>query len=170
MTWIKPPWAAQIDSQNAEFFVGAHVDSGLLKLSCTEPYFTNERLYARAQDLQLKKHVYYDVLTLTEALDTTLSLSKKTFKKLSRDLKPLPFVLDIDLDFFSTQNPFLEVYSEKQRAMMREIYNFQPPKSRDVDSLLLHQEERNAYFCKLEQVLTEAQRSDQLPTNTDIQW
>ena len=37
------------------------------------------------------------------------------------------FVLDIDLDFFSTRNPFREMYSEKQYDLLRKIYQCAKP-------------------------------------------
>jgi hypothetical protein len=41
------------------------------------------------------------------------------------------FVLDIDLDFFSTANPFKTMYSERQYNLIRKLYNFEGPVSRN---------------------------------------
>jgi hypothetical protein len=39
-----------------------------------------------------------------------------------------PFILDIDLDFFSTRNPFRGLYENANLySRLRELYNFQPP-------------------------------------------
>lgn len=40
-----------------------------------------------------------------------------------------PYILDIDLDFFSTMNPFRELYGAKQYAILQELYKFQLPAS-----------------------------------------
>jgi hypothetical protein len=39
-----------------------------------------------------------------------------------------PFILDIDLDFFSTRNPFRGLYENADLySRLRELYNFQRP-------------------------------------------
>ena len=42
-----------------------------------------------------------------------------------------PFILDIDLDFFSTANPFKEMYSEYQYNLLRKLYFCKLPKEAD---------------------------------------
>lgn len=43
------------------------------------------------------------------------------------------FVLDIDLDFFSTKNPFRELYGEKQYQLIKELYKFEGPTDTSVE-------------------------------------
>uniref|UniRef100_H2LVB4 Chromosome 5 open reading frame 22 n=1 Tax=Oryzias latipes TaxID=8090 RepID=H2LVB4_ORYLA len=38
-----------------------------------------------------------------------------------------PFILDIDLDFFSCKNPFRELYTEEEFSILKELYNFREP-------------------------------------------
>ncbi|XP_057712467.1 UPF0489 protein C5orf22 homolog isoform X2 [Corythoichthys intestinalis] len=38
-----------------------------------------------------------------------------------------PYILDIDLDFFSCKNPFKELYTEEEFAILQELYNFKGP-------------------------------------------
>ncbi|TNN87993.1 UPF0489 protein C5orf22 [Liparis tanakae] len=38
-----------------------------------------------------------------------------------------PYVLDIDLDFFSCKNPFKELYTQEEYDILKELYNFRGP-------------------------------------------
>ena len=57
----------------------------------------------------------------------TVTFSK--FQKLLAELGPTnSLLLDIDLDFFSTKNPFLEVYTDRQYQLLKKLYQFTKPK------------------------------------------
>ncbi|KAM8727481.1 UPF0489 protein C5orf22 homolog isoform 1-T1 [Acanthopagrus schlegelii] len=43
-----------------------------------------------------------------------------------------PYILDIDLDFFTCKNPFKELYTQEEFTILQELYNFQGP-SPDAD-------------------------------------
>lgn len=47
--------------------------------------------------------------------------------RLLRDVDSRAFVLDIDLDFFSTGNPFRSTFTAEQYELLSKIYEFTPP-------------------------------------------
>jgi len=60
---------------------------------------------------------------------TTSDMDKKTIKALKELVCSLNsvYILDFDLDFFSTRDPFQEIYSEKQYSLLRLLYEFHEP-------------------------------------------
>jgi len=48
-------------------------------------------------------------------------------KMLAQDDNANCFILDIDLDFFSTLNPFLSSYTAQQYQLLSELYAYTPP-------------------------------------------
>uniref|UniRef100_K1R958 UPF0489 protein C5orf22-like protein n=1 Tax=Magallana gigas TaxID=29159 RepID=K1R958_MAGGI len=52
-------------------------------------------------------------------------------------------ILDIDLDFYSTKNPFLEVFTPSQYKILQELYRFQAPTSNsdeDIEACVVKRE------------------------------
>ncbi|KAM4551086.1 UPF0489 protein C5orf22 homolog isoform 2-T2 [Odontesthes bonariensis] len=39
-----------------------------------------------------------------------------------------PYVLDIDLDFFTCKNPFKELYTQEEFSILKDLYNFRGPR------------------------------------------
>uniref|UniRef100_A0A3Q2PLT5 Chromosome 5 open reading frame 22 n=1 Tax=Fundulus heteroclitus TaxID=8078 RepID=A0A3Q2PLT5_FUNHE len=50
----------------------------------------------------------------------------------------VPYILDIDLDFFSCKNPFKEIFTQEEYSILKELYNFREP-SVDADKAELEE-------------------------------
>lgn len=55
--------------------------------------------------------------------------SLKDISSLLNEFSDGTVILDIDLDFYSTKNPFMEVYTPSQYKILQELYRFQAPSS-----------------------------------------
>jgi len=58
------------------------------------------------------------------------SVVERLSKMLARDSGAERYILDIDLDFFSTLNPFLTSLTEQQFQLLSELYAYTPPLDR----------------------------------------
>ena len=64
--------------------------------------------------------------------------------------KEVPYILDIDLDFFSTMNPFKDVYNERQYNILKDLYRYTPPtdSSDEVRKLHTNDEMQDKFIIK----------------------
>ncbi|XP_021939097.1 UPF0489 protein C5orf22 isoform X9 [Zootermopsis nevadensis] len=132
LVWIKPPWAKQMMDRAHTFLIGRHRLSGEIRLSSTEAYFLSEALYSSPAELDNSRQVILQVATVGAHLfspdkkDDFQELGKMFRQYIAREGDP--FILDIDLDFFSTRNPFRGLYENADLySHLRELYNFQRP-------------------------------------------
>ncbi|XP_067219910.1 UPF0489 protein C5orf22 homolog [Chanodichthys erythropterus] len=56
-----------------------------------------------------------------------------------------PFILDIDLDFFSCKNPFKEMYTQEEYDLLQELYSFSRPQQDPNEEELLDCVERRTH-------------------------
>ena len=63
--------------------------------------------------------------------------SKDILEKIAEIVKDKHCILDIDLDFFSTKNPFREMYGKNQYKILQELYYHDKPKTLSEEVLRL---------------------------------
>ena len=98
-----------------------HIESN----KCRETLLGDERY--SASDSAVAANKFVDVHVAVQRLS----------KILTQDCKSDCFILDIDLDFFSTVNPFLSLYTAQQYQLLSELYAYTPPPDSSIEVCLL---------------------------------
>ncbi|UYV80993.1 C5orf22 [Cordylochernes scorpioides] len=109
ITIAKPPWSYQIKSGNYSFKVGKHKATECVRVSCKEPYFIASQLYSPEDSLENAKEVSLDIHEITNSPPPKIES---------------PYILNIDLDFFSTRNPALLDLHPRVFKLIHELYGF----------------------------------------------
>ncbi|XP_069112609.1 UPF0489 protein C5orf22 homolog isoform X2 [Argopecten irradians] len=87
-----------------------------------------------------------------DSLSPLSAIFVSKLENLFEDFKDRHIVLDIDLDFFSTKNPFKELYSSRQFQLLQELYTYTKPADDTDEAITKCVEEREAQLCQLKQV------------------
>lgn len=133
VVWLRPPWANQLADGTRDVQVGDD-SNGFLRVGCKEPYFLSDALFC-------SKLINDRTFTLSVAEfgdpDETRQDEKTYVKNLLDDLHiTSPYVLDIDLDFFSTLNPFLSVFENiGLYDKLEKIFEFKIPSLDDNENV-----------------------------------
>ncbi|CAF1503628.1 unnamed protein product, partial [Didymodactylos carnosus] len=183
--WFKPPWAHQFQDGKYELQVGKCQQTGVLKVTSTNPYFTSNCVYLSSEKLSNLHQVDLYITTAglaenftvvdkplsptyakdsgSESLDTTDTNDGVQRKKVKLEtnnsdnsnnnmtttnenndittklpsrkrvhaldatllndlLTGKPFLLDIDLTFFSTDDPIRRLLDENEYEVLRAVY------------------------------------------------
>ncbi|CAH1154185.1 unnamed protein product [Phaedon cochleariae] len=142
LIWVKPPWAEQMQNGSQTFHIGKHKSTGTIRLDCKEDYFISEGLYSHAKDLDAIREIDLHVTTLGNRINgVTDDLNGLRKQLLCGDA---PIILDVDLDFFSTGNPFKKIYDKADvYEALKKIFEYQPPSSKE-DVLVFEAVEKRA--------------------------
>ena len=121
IVWICPPWSHQIPEGEFRFWIGKHKETGQVLTTCSESYFLSEGITCDFADLDNPKEVILVVYRL--GFD---GANKKSLNRVVEMVDSSPYILDIDLDFYSTKNPFLDLFPESGLySKLKKIYTFE---------------------------------------------
>nr|XP_021192479.2 UPF0489 protein C5orf22 [Helicoverpa armigera] len=159
IVWLRPPWASQFRDDTRAIHVGDHPTSGELRVDCKEPYYLSDALYC-SQLVNKRKFIF----TSAELSDSSLAEDENNIKKLITNLDiTQPYVLDIDLDFFSTGNPFLGLYGNiNVYDRLQPIFEFKLPDNNDSETIDKVVELRERQLEELERLFQHLERCDNL--------
>ncbi|XP_065915176.1 UPF0489 protein C5orf22 homolog [Dysidea avara] len=134
--WYKMDWASQIHAGSYTLGVGRHKTSGKLRTTLAEDYFLSELLYSPHEDLDNVHTIPLVVVSFSSNSELDLVPSTKR-ARIENDKNDSPnekaiklldgaqhWILDIDLDFFSTANPFCDPFTEEQFTFLKHLYHF----------------------------------------------
>lgn len=149
VVWLRPPWATQFTDGTRIIRVGDHPRTGLLRVDSKEPYYLSDALYSTELYNERKFR-----LTVAEFSNSKLNKNQHEFYKLIEDMKICqPYVLDIDLDFFSTGNPFLSLYENiGLYDRLEPIFTFKLPENDDIITVEKVIESRELQLQELENI------------------
>lgn len=162
LVWVKPPWANQMHDQSTQFVIGKLKNKGTIRIECKENYFVSECLYATAEEMENSREALLDVVTLGKRINND-SDDMKNIRNIIDKYKN-PVVLDVDLDFFSTRNPFRNIYEKANLyARLKSLYHFEPGSCGDGKSISDIAENRRLYIESLERIFNYMDSNRTLP-------
>lgn len=138
IVWVHPNFAHQIPNGLHRFSVGDF--NGKICVSSSLDYFLSDGAYQREELLNNKKLVKLYVKQIEDSLNEMIG--------------DHPWILDIDLDYFSTFNPFISIYPKANTyTKLKEIFHIEKSyNSEDPESLLKYVEERNRHLDFFERI------------------
>ncbi|XP_011865695.1 PREDICTED: UPF0489 protein C5orf22 homolog [Vollenhovia emeryi] len=125
-----------------------------LRLTCPEPYFLSDGLYATPEELENTREATLHVITIGAFIED--ATKKDDFTAVSSTLrqylpeKDTPYILDIDLDFFSTKNPFKDLHERVNLYdKLAPLFTYKRAESNDPEVLKESMIERNQQLSEL---------------------
>jgi len=124
--WVCPPWSDQIAPGVHDFHIGRVKGKDEIAVTCLESYYISEGLYSPLHKLDRVQSVKLIVLKLDETMNK-VDLADQLLNVKQQLDEVNHFILDIDLDFFSTLNPFVTLYSDANLYHdLKQLYTFKP--------------------------------------------
>ncbi|CAF0994588.1 unnamed protein product [Brachionus calyciflorus] len=164
LVWIKSFWSTQIPNGKYDITIGKDLKTDRIRCDCRESYFTSDNMYSPNQNLTNKKTLNLIVCDFDEIVKNNNEFLENILKNI--DQKSL--ILDIDLDFFSTQDPFKQFFkTNEEYEIFKKVYltSFKVDKT-DPDFDLKYENYKNEKKDKLENIYnflsTENNNSDNM--------
>ncbi|KAG7235250.1 hypothetical protein INR49_002882 [Caranx melampygus] len=96
--------------------------------SCSRPLSTATDTLQPAGGSSIKEHQWSNGTYIGTDNDEDEGSTNYVVKRISAFLvETEPYILDIDLDFFSCKNPFKELYTQEEYTILKELYSFRAP-------------------------------------------
>ncbi|KAL7636256.1 UNVERIFIED_CONTAM: hypothetical protein RMT77_013014 [Armadillidium vulgare] len=148
IVWIKPKWSTQIDDGRYEFHVGETVDNGI-KISGPLLYFISGLAYAPYEKLNEPSKLTLHVITWSPSKEDIINTQSLVLQLIKNHNES--YILDIDLDFFYTLNPFIEMYKNANMYdHLKHIYKFTSKDLASFSSPESAQHKRREFIEKME--------------------
>lgn len=154
IVWIKPQWSNQIDDGSYTFLIGKKRGTDNIRVSSSALYFVGEMLYCKESELENTKEINLKVVTL----------NGNSAQPLGQDLINIIekhsgcYVLDVDLDFFSTMNPFVSMHEQVDMySRLKQIYCFDFTDTNDEESLQVQVQKRCHQITALKDIFHRVQ-------------
>lgn len=153
LVWCKPPWSNQMPDGEFHFYIGEYAD--VMHVSSKLEYFVSEGSYQLKECLRKAQTVHLvNVQVPAPSLKSDEPVSEDepetgiemTRRLLDWENRADSFVLDIDLDFFTTCNPFRHVYSRVHTmSRLKHIFEYKPASktANDFEVLAVARARRN---------------------------
>ncbi|GFO27096.1 upf0489 protein c5orf22 homolog [Plakobranchus ocellatus] len=179
IVWVKPPWANQIPVSKQRFLVGQCTQSGCIRVTSKENYFLTDGLFRPSSELSDHSMLILQVEEVLPQAWAELNPSyppvkpaSKTVKQTDKhptkektwiqrihdSVKDKPYVLDVDLDFFSTANPFRDVLEPEEEQALRRLYHYTTPRENSDESIASFTSLREEQLDSLEAIFTELEK------------
>lgn len=157
IVWMKPIWARQIANGSHRITIGDHCD--FIRCDSTLEYFLSEGTYRPAHDLKNAKLIDLQVHTLAPAT-ATATVAAQSYRHFVDDVNEsqVSYVLDIDLDFFSTHNPFLacldnkDIYDRLKRIFKWNFFDKKLDGDAEPTEVMAFVDRRLHHLDKLEEI------------------
>ncbi|KAF4037808.1 UPF0489 domain [Phytophthora infestans] len=150
ITWLKPSWATQMPTGAfKQLAIGKRKSNGSVGVTSELPHFVEDELSCPVKDLEVSSVRMWDLFA-TETSSSGVTTEAMTAARQNSKA----YILDIDLDYFSTWNPFckdLETYIGKAAVnTVTQVFSSVRYKRETLELMTAEQRilERRA-FCEL---------------------